>query len=76
MYMSHDNHVTSILARLTEKWKSHSMANESANGMKFINSLAELLKRLLDYRYTAFLHVHVFIVVHIGRFILVMSTGT
>ncbi|XP_019859385.1 PREDICTED: dedicator of cytokinesis protein 1 isoform X1 [Amphimedon queenslandica] len=40
----------SLQEMLTEKWKSHSMANESANGMKFINSLAELLKRLLDYR--------------------------
>ena len=38
--------------RLTEKCKSHAMTSEGAGGMKFINSLAELLKRLLDYRYT------------------------
>jgi hypothetical protein len=33
---------------LTDRCKSHPMANEG--GMKFIESLAELLKRLLDYR--------------------------
>lgn len=41
-----------VTVRLTEKCKSHAMTSEGAGGMKFINSLAELLKRLLDYRYT------------------------
>ena len=41
-----------VTIRLTEKCKSHAMTSEGAGGMKFINSLAELLKRLLDYRYT------------------------
>ena len=41
-----------VTVRLTEKCKSHAMTSEGAGGMKFINSLVELLKRLLDYRYT------------------------
>ena len=73
-----------VTVRLTEKCKSHAMTSEGAGGMKFINSLAELLKRLLDYRYTVCVCVstclscahYLFFSCLIERFTAEMSIGT